>query len=112
VARALGGTVAGIVVPYVSSYIRGSITKRYNTATVDVLSHRDLALFTLTKPGTMHFIDDLDLRRVWPYPLMTPAELDADVSRIDPAILERVYTNDLRYWRPVTVGDVVFNDWD
>lgn len=65
----------------------------------------------------MSFIDDpsigLVLATMLRVRLLTAAELDLDWSRTatyPPA--EVAYREDMEYWRPGSVGDVIFNHWD
>lgn len=113
VARELGGEVVGVerYRGICTTFVRGSIQKRFG-GTTDVLSHRDLPLFALAAHGTDTFVDDAELRAAWPHPLMTLEELNADSSRTSPEVLAITSVRDLRYWNPLTVGQVVFNYWD
>jgi hypothetical protein len=90
---------------------------------VAVLCHQTLSLLALATPPVessiwpLSFIDDpaigpaiAGLLRVR---LLTAAELELDWSRAathPPA--EVAYEEDLKYWRPGSVGDVIFNGWD
>ncbi|MFE9500579.1 hypothetical protein [Streptomyces collinus] len=90
---------------------------------VAVLCHQTLSLLALATPPVessiwpLSFIDDpaigpaiAALVRVR---LLTAAELELDWSRAatrPPA--EVAYEEDLKYWRPGSVGEVIFNGWD
>ncbi|MBM2622102.1 hypothetical protein JIG36_42025 [Actinoplanes sp. LDG1-06] len=44
--------------------------------------------------------------------VLTPAELDTDITRADLTSLGRDELTQVRYWQPATVGELLFNRWD
>ncbi|MGW0415533.1 hypothetical protein ACWDZX_30415 [Streptomyces collinus] len=90
---------------------------------VAVLCHQTLPLLALAAPPgessfwPLSFVDDpaigSAIAAVSRIRLLTAAELDMDWSRAaahPPAALAQ--GKDLTYWRPGSVGDVIFNMWD
>ncbi len=61
-----------------------------------------------------HFVDDPELAAAlgdgWRF--LTVAELDTDLSRADLSALHEDELAQVRYWQPLTVGDLLFHDWD
>ncbi|MEV7007756.1 hypothetical protein [Streptosporangium sp. NPDC051022] len=94
---------------------------------VEVVGHLLLPFLALARPGeegdmTVSFLDDPDVARALgelgelggcgPYRLLSVAELTLSTSRADLSELAAVELEQLRYWNPGTVGEVLFNHWD
>jgi hypothetical protein len=96
----------------------------YRDRRAAVLCHQSLPLLALAEPPAraswswpISFVDDPSigppLATMLRVRLLTAAELDLDWSRTaayPPA--EVAYRQDMEYWRPGSVGDVIFNSWD
>jgi hypothetical protein len=75
---------------------------------------------TLPEYFNLLFFDDSAFteavqRIVAPFGVLSAAELSrplSDADRIFAAQLGEKHSRDLKYWKPVSVGDVIFNWWD
>ncbi|WP_156056393.1 hypothetical protein [Streptosporangium roseum] len=65
---------------------------------------------------TLSFLDDPEvlgkLGACGPYRVLGMAELALPVARADLSELGEVEMDQIRYWRPETVGELAFNFWD
>ncbi len=70
--------------------------------------------------GRLVFLDDpifaqTAARLLAPFGFMRAAELRMDLTPADRAFVANLsdrHAKDLKYWKPETVGDVIFNFWD
>jgi hypothetical protein len=96
----------------------------YRDETVAVVCDRSRPLLAIARPrliedvggvdaGPLTFLDVPELRRALEtltgHRVLTTAELDAP---FEPADWPHLATGDVRYWRPATVGEALFNYWD
>jgi hypothetical protein len=101
------------------NFDQGIVT--YRGRTVAVVRARDSALFAIAEPrvvdpagagdaGPLTFVDEPVLAAALPdVRVLTKAELDAPFETTDwPDVL----LSDIRYWKPATVGEALFNYWD
>lgn len=121
-ARSLSGRVKLVEMPY----SRG--TTNFATAVLElpegavvVLLNAHFPIIGFARPPRegqvlFHFMDMPGLadlfRSLGVYEVVTAPDLERpiveeDLSRLGPAEMEQV-----RYWRPARVGDLLFNDWD
>ncbi|GGM58311.1 hypothetical protein GCM10012275_31900 [Longimycelium tulufanense] len=52
------------------------------------------------------------LMRISPYRVLSRAVLESPLTEEDLATLSRHELREIRFWRPETVAEVLFNDWD
>ncbi|MBC6449665.1 hypothetical protein GPZ80_21105 [Actinokineospora sp. HBU206404] len=94
----------------------------YRDRLIAAVCSRDLALVTLAEPrtieitdgaesGPLTFLDDPDLLAVMAgrYRVLTTAELN---QPCDPTLWPNLDPRDIRYWKPNTLGEALFNYWD
>jgi hypothetical protein len=90
--------------------------------TVAVVGNREVPLLAITVPreahkaGPLSFVDVVDLAsalsQIEPFKVLSVAELSRPLSQITSGELPPHDAYDIRYWRPKTFGEVVFNYWD
>ena len=126
-ARRTGGSVsefrfcAGMVTP---NFDQGVITYRDRTIGVFCARESGVPLLAVAKPrvitgpdvsesGPLTFVEAHEVIGVlaeFPgFRVLTPAELDGPV---DLSAWPHLFPYDLRYWRPETLGEALFNYWD
>jgi hypothetical protein len=98
----------------------------YRDHTVAVVCARDSAVLALAEPriidfvdgvaesGPLTFVDAPELAAVLApllpgFQVLTPPELDGP---FDAAAWPHLSSNDIKYWRPGTLGEALFNYWD
>ncbi|SDP91670.1 hypothetical protein SAMN05421507_12085 [Lentzea jiangxiensis] len=113
--------LAGHVTP---NFHQGLIA--YRERTVAVACTRDSAVLALAEPRTIDFVDGAvesgpltfvdapELMAVLATLLpksrvLTPSELNGP---FDATAWPHISSNDIRYWRPGTLGEALFNYWD
>lgn len=118
-ARRTAGTVAEFRVPDVTpNYYLGII--EYRDRTVAVAGGRDDEILAVAEPvgdsdygGPLTFVDFPELVAVLAeqpgYRVLTAAELG---EPFEPEAHPRLNPTDVEYWKPETVGEALFNDWD
>nr|WP_062338028.1 hypothetical protein [Herbidospora sakaeratensis] len=81
--------------------------------TVGVLGHMHLPLIAVAEvsAGDVVFIDGRDdlreaLQASGSFRLMTRSELETPIDSTDPS------EPDIAYWKPATLGELLFNYWD
>ena len=112
-ARAVSGTVLGVT--------SAGVTPSFHKAEVRV-QHRDVAVLRhvvlpfvafrdaegfVDHPGLAAAITSVSELRI-----LTRGELETPLSRVDLSGLGREEHDQIAYWQPGTVGDLLFNDWD
>ncbi|MFF3573753.1 hypothetical protein ACFYXQ_38955 [Nocardia jiangxiensis] len=97
----------------------------YRDRRVAVVCNRDSEVLAVAEPRVIEFVDEArdsgplvfvdapDLVSVlgqWPrFRVLSAAELN---GRFDPAAWPGIDPTDLEYWKPVTLGEALFNYWD
>lgn len=96
-------------------------TLTYRDRELEAVGHVLLPLLALARRRrgsdmTLSFLDDPEvsgkLGACEPYRVLGMAELALPVARVDLSELGEVEMDQIRYWRPETVGELVFNFWD
>ena len=119
-ARTLGATVTGVT--------PAGVTPDFHTVAViadrrelEVLRHTVVPFVAFARPRpdgdlAIPFIDHPALAAaitgLTDVHVCTAAELDISLSRADLSALRPVEHDQIRYWQPATVGEVLFNFWD
>jgi len=122
-ARQIGGRVHKVQSAYeqvTPNFHQALIAFRYGTEIVRVLcnAHYPIVAFATPQPNErdtrLEFRDCPELADVLraDYTILSRAEACAGVSNEVVAQLGAAETNQMRYWRPQRIGDVVFNYWD
>ena len=111
--RAVGGTVLGVTPAGVTpSFHRAEV--RHQHRDLAVLRHVALPFVAFTDAES--FLDHPDLAAaitsVSELRVLTRADLETPLSRVDLSGLGSAEHDQIAYWQPGTVGDLVFNDWD
>lgn len=119
-ARAIGGTVTGVT--------PAGVTPSFHTVDIAAARHHVAVLRHVTVPfiafarprggddATVTFVDHPGLAAV--LDTLTDAqvlpadELQTPLSQADLTALDRVELDQIRYWTPATVGELMFNFWD
>jgi hypothetical protein len=93
----------------------------YRDRELELVGHVLLPLLALARlrsgsDMTLSFLDDPEvsgkLGAYEPYRVPCTAELTLPVARADLSELGEVEMDQIHYWRPETVGELVFNFWD
>jgi hypothetical protein len=119
-ARATNGTVTHVIAAGVTpSFHTINIAHRqHHTA---VLRHATLPLLAFAAPRsdgetTLTFLDDHDLAaaitEVSDLQIMTARQLSTPLTQTDLSDLHPSEHNQINYWKPNTVGELLFNFWD
>lgn len=122
-ARQVGGRVHQVRAAYeqvTSNFHEALMTLRHGTETVRVLCNAHHPIVAFTRPAAngaavrLEFLDCPELADVMreEFALMSRAEACAGVSDELVAQLGDAELQQMRYWKPQRVGDVVFNYWD
>jgi hypothetical protein len=122
IARRTGGLVERVSDGSFPPNFHDAVLARHDR-TVAVLCHHWLPLLALADVPAdsgwgfrMSFVDDPSigppLSALLNVRLLTAAELGLDWSRAGYPPAEVAHPQDLAYWRPGSVGDVIFNHWD
>ena len=93
------------------------LTLRLPTGDLGVVCHELLPLIAfVTVPlvdFSLAFVSRPDLTPSFPgFEALTPDALDTPVSRADLSLLDPAEHRQIRYWRPATIGEILFNYWD
>lgn len=116
VARTVGGEVVRVE--------RAGVTPNFDTVdirrrsgTTSVLRHAALPFVAFATPRAddhmeLTFIDDDELAGLFEETVLDRATLCADLSTADLSELDPAEHEQITYWRPGTVGEVLFNWWD
>lgn len=118
-ARRTGGQVQGVVSADPGRSFHAFVLA-YPDRRLIAVGHVLLPLLALAQPpgedAVLSFVDDAAVVRSLavyePYRLMCPAELSMPVARADLSDLATAEVDQIRYWNPATVGDLLFNSWD
>ncbi|GIG00825.1 hypothetical protein [Catellatospora citrea] len=119
-ARRTGGTVAELI-PLGATPNFHTATITYPDDSIAVLRHGLLSWLALAKPtlpgqAPHDWLDRTDLAEaigeVSDLRILTRAELSRPLTDADLADLGAAEIEQVAYWRPTTVGDVLFNLWD
>jgi hypothetical protein len=124
-ARRTGGSVPefrysdGMVIP---NFDQGVISYGDRTIAVVCMRHSGVPLLAVAEPrvfagagewGPLTFVEAPEVIGVlaeFPgFRVLTPIELDGP---LDPSAWPHLSPHDLRYWRPETLGEALFNYWD
>ena len=119
-ARTIGATVTGVTA--------GGVTPTFHTIAltadrqdIEVLRHTVVPFIAFARPRpdedlAITFVDHPALGAaitgLTDVHVCTVAELDTSLSRADLSALRPVEHDQIRYWQPATVGEVLFNFWD
>ncbi|MFI0356843.1 hypothetical protein [Actinomadura sp. 9N407] len=88
---------------------------------IAILCHQHLPLLALAVPPAdrdmeITFIDDADaaaaLRSLTSFSLLSRAELGTPLARTDLSALADAELEQVAYWKPHTMGGLLFNYWD
>jgi hypothetical protein len=120
-ARQTGGSVSETATPGVTPNFY-TITVEYPGHAVAVLKHRLLPLLAIAEPrpagdsGPITFIDQPDLATAIAdtsgLEVLAQEQLGTPVSRADLTGLDPDEHQQINYWKPATVGELLFNFWD
>ncbi|MBB6170468.1 hypothetical protein HNR23_000528 [Nocardiopsis mwathae] len=90
-------------------------------STLVIACHTLLPLFALAKPPSVNAMNlefvwhaelGRALRTVCRFTVLKPEEPAVPVERADLSLLGAVEREQIRYWKPATVGEIVFDQWD
>jgi hypothetical protein len=93
----------------------------YPARQITILRHDKLPLLAFAEPRDhpstiLVFADDPDLaaviQEVSDLRILTTAELGQPLSRADLADLDQTEHQQIKYWKPDTIGQLMFNFWD
>lgn len=93
----------------------------YRARQITILHHARLPLLAFAEPRdqlstTIVFVDDPRLaaaiHEVSDLPVLTAAELGQPLSGVDLADLDQAEHQQIKHWKPDTVGQLLFNFWD
>ena len=119
-ARAVGGTVTGVVPAGVTPTFHTVEITRYGQRTT-VLGHSTVSIGAFAEPrapgdATVTFTDRPDLAAVIGATshlvILTTQQLNAPLSTADLTALDAGEHKQIAYWRPDTIGELLFNFWD
>ncbi|MBF5032143.1 MULTISPECIES: hypothetical protein [unclassified Micromonospora] len=119
-ARALGATIAGVTPAGVtpSFHTVGIAAARHHVA---VLRHVTVPFIAFARPravgdATVTFVDHPGLAPVLATlsdaRVLTADQLGIPLSQADLSALDRAEHDQIGYWTPATVGELLFNFWD
>lgn len=122
-ARNLGGTVEQILPPSLTSTYYAAVLAhgQYEVQHVTVLFHRHLPLLALVSHpprdlDDLCVIDDPIVTEAMPdyseFQLLAHDQLAAPVTSTSLSELAATELNQIAYWKPETIGEVLFNLWD
>jgi hypothetical protein len=121
-ARAIGGAVTGVTPAGVTpNFHTVDITHGHAQHHVEVLRHIALPLIAFARPAadgdlTMTFVDHGDLAAaltsLTDAQILTVEQLRTPLARVDLSALDRHEHRQINYWKPDTVGELLFNFWD
>jgi hypothetical protein len=119
-ARAIGGAVTGVT--------PAGVTPNFHTVDITqaqhhiaVLRHIVLPLIAFARSPvggglTVRFVDHRDLAdaltSLTDAQVLTVEQLGTPLARVDLSALDRHEHSQIKYWKPDTVGDLLFNFWD
>lgn len=121
VARQLGGTITRTTPAGVTPNFHTAVIQYTDGQQIAVLRHAVLPLVAFAHPRsggdtTMTFIDHPSLaatiRDICDLRVLTTDQLHTPLSHVDLSALTGHEHDQINYWKPETVGDLLFNYWD
>ncbi|KAB1100218.1 hypothetical protein F6X54_32120 [Micromonospora aurantiaca] len=119
-ARAIDATVASVT--------PAGVTPSFHTVTIAsvqqhiaVLRHTTLPLIAFARPHangdvTVTFVDHPDLAAAITHltdaQVLTVNQLQTPLAQIDLSLLDPGEHHQIDYWKPITLGELLFNSWD
>jgi hypothetical protein len=101
------------------NFHRAVLTSTHPDRSITVLCNHFVPLLAITEPAPRYmcllFAEAPDLADAFahtPFRLLTPAELNAPLTDAHLTALPRVERDQIRHWRPETVGQTLYNYWD
>ncbi|SNT51426.1 hypothetical protein SAMN05421812_10820 [Asanoa hainanensis] len=116
-ARATGGAVTRVV-PAGPTPSFHTVEISLGQQRIAVLRHSTLPLVAFTDPRgdgelALTFVDHPDLAAAMSgVPVLSAGQLNAPVSQADLGALGPAEHEQIGYWRPTSVGELLFNFWD
>ncbi|GAA1292138.1 hypothetical protein Psi02_49370 [Planotetraspora silvatica] len=117
-ARLVGARVLEIAPPGVTPSFHTAVMK-CGELTVGVLGHMHLPFIAIAEvpTGGVVFIDGCDdleeaLRASGAFRLLTRDELETPIGLIDTSDLDTAERNEIGFWKPANLGELLFNYWD
>jgi hypothetical protein len=121
VARTTGARLGTIRRPGVTPSFHRAVLA-YGEEQVMLLGQRHVPFLATALPGPagarIVFVDDQRIHAVLPcnlpapFRLLTLGELQAPLDLIDCTALDQAELKQISYWKPGTVGELLFNYWD
>lgn len=113
----------------VAALLERGVTPNFHTAVLEnqncrvhLLGHSTYPIFAFAEPREVHscqlvFRDELQISEVLKqsYPhveVATLEELSSPISKSDLEKLDRAEIDQIKYWKPSTIGELAFNWWD
>jgi hypothetical protein len=101
------------------NFHRAVLTSTQPDRSITVLCNHYVPLLAVAEPEPQYmrpvFVETPDLANAFsltPFRMLSPAELDEPLTDAHIAGLPRVERNEIRSWKPETVGQTIFNFWD
>lgn len=117
-ARLVRGRVLEITSPGVTPSFHTAVM-RCGELSVAVLGHMHLPFIATAQvpTGRVAFTDNCDdleevLRPSDAFRLLTGSELETPIGLIDTSDLDRAERSEIAFWKPETLGELLFNYWD
>lgn len=117
-ARVARGRVVEITSPEVTPNFHKAVIRR-GELSVAVLGHIHLSLIAIAQvlTGSVVFTDGCDdleeaLRSSGSLRLLARSELEIPIRLIDTSDLDRAERREITFWKPKTLGELLFNYWD
>jgi hypothetical protein len=111
-----GGKVLAYNTPqYPANFYFAQIENLGNTFYVLLNEHYPyLAFASVVEPGTIQFIDKPDLNEPFSpfYRVWSAVELNLPQTMVSKSELNTAEIKQLAYWKPESVGQIIFNYWD
>jgi hypothetical protein len=123
-AHSTGGTVTGFSITEHTTPNFHQATIQYRDDVVTVLGARDAPILAITRPrcveqvggrpsGPLEFIDEPDLVAALSdrstFQVLTLVDLHRPLNAAD---WPHLNPTDIKYWKPATAGEALFNYWD
>lgn len=119
VARTISGRVGAITPPGVTPNFHSAVIV-HGGKQVMLLGHQHAPFLATAAPASGNasiiFVDDprihAALNPPGPFRLLTLSELQTPLNLADLAALDHAELVQINYWKPNTVGELIFNYWD
>ncbi len=121
--------VANSVSLHVTELTESEFTPNFHSAhlnnsntSLTVVGHSSYPIFAFCKPFKqhecqLHFVNRttiaIEMKYIFPYvTVATVEELNREPTKIDLDALDAVELEQIKYWKPQSIGEIVFNWWD